>query len=65
MREEESGEDGLLLEVLNESGDSIPKAKLTKRIKELEAKKTSEEADLLAQIAELFADGKLVKSKHC
>lgn len=58
MREEESGEDGLLLEVLNESGDSIPKAKLTKRIKELEAKKTSEEADLLAQIAELFADGK-------
>ena len=46
MREEESGE------------DSIPKAKLTKRIKELEAKKTSEEADLLAQIAELFADGK-------
>ena len=57
MREEESGEDGLLLEVLNESGDSIPKAKLTKRIKELEAKKTSEEADLLAQIAELFAAG--------
>jgi type I restriction enzyme M protein len=58
MREEESGDEGLLLEVLNENGDSIPKANLTKRIKELDAKKTSEEADLLAQIAELFAAGK-------
>ena len=58
MHEEESGEDGLLLEVLNENGNSIPKAKLTKRIKELEAKKTSEEADLLSQIAELFTVGK-------
>lgn len=57
MREEESGEDGLLLEVLNENGDSIPKAKLTKRIKELDAKKTSEEAELLSQIAEFFAAG--------
>ena len=58
MREEESGEEGLLLEVLNEAGDSIPKANLAKRIKELDVKKTSEEADVLAQIAELFATGK-------
>ena len=58
MREEESGEDGLLLEVLNENGDSIPRAKLTKHIKELEAKKTSEEADSLAQAAALFNAGK-------
>jgi len=58
IREEESGDEGLLLEVLNENGDSIPKANLTKRIKELDAKKTSEEADVLAQIAELFAAGK-------
>jgi type I restriction enzyme M protein len=57
MREEESGEEGLLLEVLNENGDSIPKANLTKRIKELDAKKTSEEADALAQIAALFTAG--------
>ena len=58
MREEESGDDGLLLEVLSESGDSIPKANLIKQIKELDAKKTSEEADALAQIAELFTAGK-------
>ena len=70
MREEESGEDGLLLEVLNESGDSIPKAKLNKRIKELDTKKTSEDADALAQIAELFTTGKtneiesLLKQNH-
>ena len=57
MREEESGEDGLLREALNENGDSIPKANLTKRIKELETKKTSEVADALAQISELFAAG--------
>lgn len=58
MREEESGEDGLLLEALNEAGDSIPKAKLNQRIKVLEEKKTSEDADALAQITELFAVGK-------
>lgn len=58
MREEESGEDGLLLEALNEASDSIPKAKLNQRIKVLEEKKTSENADALAQIAELFAAGK-------
>lgn len=57
IREEESGEEGLLLEVLNEAGDSVPKANLTKRIKELDAKKTSEEADALAQIAALFTAG--------
>ena len=57
MREEESGDEGLLLEVLNEAGDSIPKANLIKRIKELDAKKTSEDADALAQIAALFTAG--------
>ena len=57
IREEESSEEGLLLEVLNEAGDSIPKANLTKRIKELDAKKTSEEADVLAQIVALFTAG--------
>ena len=36
MREEESGEDGLLVNALNEKGDSIPKDKLKKAIKEAE-----------------------------
>lgn len=58
MREEESGEDGLLREALSESGDSIPKANLTKRIKELDSKKSSPEADVLTQAVELFAAGK-------
>ena len=57
MREEESGEEGLLLEVLNENGDSIPKANLIKRIKELDAKKTSEEANAFTQLAEFFTAG--------
>ena len=39
MREEESGEEGLLVEVLNEKGDSIPKTNLNKRIKELKPTK--------------------------
>ena len=45
MREDESGEDGLLNEVLNEKGDNIPKANLNKRIKEITAQGTEEEAD--------------------
>lgn len=58
LREEESGDDGFLREVLNETGDSIPKANLNKRIKELDGKKTSEDADALAGIVVLFAEGK-------
>ncbi len=58
MREEESGDEGLLREILSESGDSIPKSNLTKRIKELDAKRTSDVADMLTQIAVLFANDK-------
>lgn len=58
MREEESGEDGLLKDVLNEKGDSIPKANLNKRIKELDARKTSETMDAMTQLVALFEDGK-------
>lgn len=58
MREEESGEDGLLLEALNEAGDAIPRAKLNQRIKTLEEKKTSEVAAALAQITEFLKTGK-------
>ena len=39
MREEESGEDGLFKEVLNENGDGIPKGNLNKRLKELERRR--------------------------
>ena len=45
LREEESGEDGLLREVLNDKGDNIPKTNLKKRLKEIEDKGTEETAD--------------------
>ena len=45
LREEESGEDGLLREVLNEKGDNIPKTNLNKRLKEIKDKGTEETAD--------------------
>ncbi len=51
MREEESGDDGLLKDVLSESGD-LPKANLTKRLKELDAKKTSPEMFALTTLME-------------
>lgn len=53
---EESGEEGLLRDVLSESGD-LPKANLTKRIKFLESKKTSPEMVALQKIRELFESG--------
>lgn len=57
MREEESGDEGLLKDVLNDKGDSIPKTNLNKRIKELEGKKTSEEMDAMSKLVELFENG--------
>ena len=56
MREEESGEDGLLRDVLSDSGD-LPKGNLTKRIKLLDSKKTSPEMTALQRIVELFEAG--------
>jgi len=53
LREEESGEDGLLTEVLTEGGD-LPKTSLTKRLKELEAQKTSPEMDALTELMNSF-----------
>lgn len=58
MREEESGDEGLLKEVFNEKGDSIPKANLNKRIKELDAKKTSAVMDAVTQLVTLFDESK-------
>lgn len=58
MREEESGDDGLLRDVLNDKGDSIPKANLNKRIKELDEKKTSPTMDAMIKLVALFEEGK-------
>lgn len=58
MREEESGDEGLLKEVLNEKGDSIPKANLNKRLKELDTKKTSAVMDAMMRLVSLFDEGK-------
>lgn len=58
MREEESGDDGLLKDVLNDKGDSIPKANLNKRLKELDAKKTSAVMDAMTRLVALFDEGK-------
>lgn len=61
MREEESGEDGLLKDVLSEGGD-LPKANLTKRLKELDAKKTSDDLITLTAIREAFVAGDTEKA---
>ncbi len=58
MREEESGDEGLLKDVLNDKGDSIPKANLNKRLKELDAKKTSAVMDAMTRLVALFDESK-------
>lgn len=58
MREEESGDDGLLREVLNDAGDGIPKAKLAERIKILDGKKISPILDAMTQMVALFEEGR-------
>ncbi len=57
MREEESGDEGLLVNALNEKGDGIPKANLNKQIKELESKKTSPVVCDIIKMIELFDTG--------
>ena len=54
MCEEESGDEGLLVNALNEKGDGIPKANLNKQIKELESKKTSPVMSDIIKLIELF-----------
>lgn len=58
MREEESGDEGLLKDVLNDKGDSISKANLNKRLKELDVKKTSTVMDAMTRLVALFDEGK-------
>ena len=64
MREEESGDDGLLKDVLNEKGDGIPKANLNKRIRELESKKTSYAVADIIKLIELIEDGNTSKMEQ-
>ena len=59
MREEESGDEGLLVNALNEKGDGIPKANLIKQIKELESKKTSPVMSDITKLIELFDAGNI------
>ena len=58
MREEESGDEGLLKDVLNDKGDSIPKANLNKRLKELDGKKASAVMDAMIKLVALFDEDK-------
>lgn len=57
MREEESGDEGLLVNVLNEKCDGIPKANLNKQIKELESKKTSSVISDIIRLIKLLDEG--------
>jgi type I restriction enzyme M protein len=59
--EEESGDEGLLVNALNEKGDSIPKANLNKRIRELESKKTSPVMCDITKLIELFDEGNTIE----
>ena len=58
MCEEESGEDGLFKDLVNEKGDSIPKPDLINRIKELDGKRTSEAIDGLTKLMLLYENDK-------
>ncbi|MEC1719981.1 N-6 DNA methylase [Schinkia azotoformans] len=61
IREDESGDEGLLVNALNEKGDSIPKANLNKRIRELESKKTSPVMSDIIKLIELFDEGNTIE----
>ncbi|MEK5392997.1 N-6 DNA methylase [Margalitia sp. FSL K6-0131] len=61
VREEESGDEGLLVNALNEKGDSIPKANLNKRIRELESKKTSPVMSDITKLIELLDEGNTIE----
>ena len=58
MIEEQSEEDSLFSEVLNDKGDSISKQTLKDRIKLLESKKVSEDVTLLEKLLNIFEEDK-------
>ncbi len=57
LREEESGDDGLLKEVLNEEDGSISRISVNKQIKELDDKRTSPEIAVFQDLIRLFDEG--------
>ncbi|WP_375168367.1 N-6 DNA methylase [Sneathia vaginalis] len=59
MIEEQSGEESIFNEVLNDKGDSIPKANLNDRIKLIEAKKESEDVAVLEKLLGYFNEDNL------
>ena len=62
--DEESGDEGLLNNVLNEKNDAIPKANLSKRLKELESKKFSSLTIDITKLIELFESGRIKEMDH-
>lgn len=52
--EENTGDEGLLVEVLNNKGDSITKTNINNRLKELESKKVSKDVENLTKMIEVF-----------
>lgn len=52
--EENAGEEGLLAEALNDDRDSVIKANLNSRLKELEAKKVSKDVEILSKMIDVF-----------
>lgn len=64
MREEESGDEGLLVNALNEKGDSISKTNISKQIKELESKKTSPVVSDITRLIELFDEGNTAEMEN-
>ena len=60
IRDEESGDDGLLSEVLSEDGE-VSKDALTRRLQELEDKKTSDELEALRRLWDLFGDSEAME----
>src|SRR5574344_131714 len=64
MIEEESGEEGLLNEVLNDKGDSISKKSLNARIKEIKDKKSSkDEYETLCKYSEKQVEKDIIDKK--
>ena len=57
MFEEQTGDEGFLINALNEKGDNIPKANLSKQIKELDSKKVSPDTEDLTSILDAFTSG--------
>ena len=55
--EEETGDEGLLVNALNEKGDGIPKGNIAKQLKELDSKKVSPDKEDLLKILEAFNIG--------